>query len=201
MNILFFKGILAGLLLGFPAGPIGAIAIRTMLAKGSRHSIFMGLGCGLVDIIYCIMIGLGTKYASIFFASFEFWINAFGGIVLVAIGIRIFFTKPLTNTNDVPSVKGYFGSLALSFILALMSPATFLSFTAVFTGLDLGFNTLKSLAALNTTFGVVIGGAVWWVILGFSIKYFKTRINSSPLKYANKIFGISIICLALFINL
>ncbi|MCX7923441.1 MAG: LysE family transporter [Clostridia bacterium] len=199
MDTYFFKSIIAGLLLGIPAGPLGAIAIRKMITKGSLHGAFFCLGCALVDIIYVSITGLGVNFISDFIILNQMLIRLLGGLFLIVVGIKVFFTNPFPSSNTANDERKYLGSFVFSFILALTSPATLLSFTVVFASLNLGFTSMKSLIALQSIIGVVIGGAVWWVILCFSIRYMTRKIELKSLKYINKFFGILIIGFAVLI--
>ena len=201
MDLSFFKGIVAGLILGIPAGPIGAIAIRNLITKGPIHGVFMGLGCALVDVIYGIFIGLGSNYVSSLLFANQFWISLFGGIVLIGIGIKIFFTPPSFAPNSAYSGRDYPSSFFMAFFLALTSPAILISFTAVFASLNLGFSTVISITALKQITGIVIGGAIWWVILGFSVRLLKRKINTRSFKNINKFFGFLLIIIAVFLSL
>lgn len=201
MDLFFFKGILAGLILGIPAGPIGAIAIRRLITKGPIHGVFMGLGCALVDVIYGIFIGLGSNYVSSLLFANQFWISFFGGIILIGMGIKIFFTPPSFDSNSAYSGKDYLSSSFMAFFLALTSPAILISFTAVFASLNLGFSTVISIMALKQITGIVIGGAIWWVILGFSVRLLKRKINTRSLKNINKFFGLLLIIIAVLLNI
>lgn len=198
----FFKGIVSGFILGIPAGPIGAIAIKTLITKGPIHGVYLGLGCALVDVIYGIIIGLGSKYISGLLLMNQFWISFIGGIVLMGIGIKIFFTPPNFASDSANSGKDYISSFLIAFFLALTSPAILISFTAVFASFNLGFHTLISIIALKQLTGIVIGGAIWWVILGFSVRRLLDRkINPQFLKNVNKFFGLLIIIIVVLINI
>jgi len=199
MDMIFVKGILAGLLLGIPAGPLGVIAIRKMLTRGPLHGVFFGLGCALVDVIYGIMIGLGVNIIANIITPNQYWICLLGSIFLIAFGIKIFFTNPSLNINTDNNKKEYLSSFIFSFFLALTNPTTILSFTVVFASLNLGLSSIKSLLALQLVTGIVIGGAIWWIILGFGIQHLKNRLNPQSLKYINKLFGSIIICIVILI--
>lgn len=195
MDIIIFKGMLAGLILGMPVGPLGAIAIRKMLTKGSLHGLFFGFGCALVDIIYGIIIGLGVNFISDFITPNQYWISLLGGIFLIAFGIKVYFTVPILNINTDGNRKDYINSFLFSFFLALTNPTTLLSFSVVFASLNLGVASLKSFSAFQLITGIVLGGACWWVILSLAIKYLQRNLTQQSLKYINKLFGILIIFL------
>lgn len=199
MNIIFIKGILAGLLLGIPAGPLGVVAIRKMLTRGPLHGVFFGLGCALVDIIYGSMLGLGVNIIANIITPNQYWISLLGSIFLIAFGIKIFFTNPAVKLYTANNEAEYFSSFIFSFLLALTNPTTILSFTIVFTSLNLGVASIKSLLALQLITGIVIGGAIWWIILSLGIRYLKDRLNPQSLKYLNKFFGVLIIGIVVII--
>lgn len=196
MEVLFIKGITAGLLLGIPAGPLAAIALRRMITKCSHHGLFFALAYAIVDILYTCIAALGLNYALSFVAPFQKWIFIIGGIIFIAFGVKMFFTKITSvDENGELKKKDYLGSFMLAFLIALTNPYTILSFAVVFATFNLSFTTIFSFAALQIILGVVIGGALWWILLSIAIRYFKTRVTIQSMTLINRFFGIMIIAI------
>jgi threonine/homoserine/homoserine lactone efflux protein len=59
---ILFKGIIIGLIVGMPLGPIGAICIKTTLSNGVSFGIAAGLGSCAADSIYAGVAALGLTF-------------------------------------------------------------------------------------------------------------------------------------------
>lgn len=54
------KGIIIGVLVSAPMGPIGMLCIQRTLNKGRWHGFVTGLGAALSDVIYAALTCLGS---------------------------------------------------------------------------------------------------------------------------------------------
>lgn len=60
----FLKGILAGLALAMPVGPVAVLCIRRTLAEGARMGFATGFGASLADGFYGLAAALGLTAIS-----------------------------------------------------------------------------------------------------------------------------------------
>jgi threonine/homoserine/homoserine lactone efflux protein len=195
MHIILLKSILAGILLGIPVGPLGAMALRRMLAKGALHGVFFGIGFAIVDLIYTIVIGFGVSAFSEFILRYQKWLYLAGMFFFLIVGIKIFFTKSDLD-KEVEGEKNkysYWNSSALSFVLALTSPATLFSFSAVFSGFNLALSINALFQSVAIILGVILGGFFWWCLLSLLIFKCRDRIYPYMKKHMNHVFGVIMI--------
>lgn len=198
MTGLFIKSFFAGIMLGIPAGPIGAVALRRMLLKDPRHGFFFAMGFGMVDIIYSLLVGVGVYAVADFFVKYDMILYVGGTFFFFIMGISVFFSKFELENNKGESGKEftYGSSVFLAFVLALFSPATFFAFSATFAGLQLGFQFDQPLRAVLTVGGVFMGGCVWWGLLTILAHKCRHRISQRISKHINHFFGVMILLLA-----
>jgi threonine/homoserine/homoserine lactone efflux protein len=161
---LFLRGLLIGLAIAAPVGPIGLLCIQRTLALGRSAGFLSGLGAATADGFYGAVAAFGLTLVSHALLAERMWIQAFGGVALVYIGIRM-ATRPVTRQGASASGgKGWllYGSVLL---LTLGNPLTILSFAAVFATLDVSLQQHAALAAAFTVLGVFSGSALWWLSL------------------------------------
>jgi threonine/homoserine/homoserine lactone efflux protein len=202
MYIILLKSILAGFLLGIPVGPLGAMALRRMLTKGALHGVFFGIGFAIVDLIYAIVIGFGMNAFSEFILRNQKWLYLAGMFFFLIVGIKIFFTKFDLDKNleSEQNRFSYWNSSGLSFVLALTSPATFFSFSAVFSALNLALSYNEWFQSVAIILGVILGGFFWWCLLSVLILKWRDKIYPHMEKHMNHIFGgIMILFVMLFV--
>src|SRR5580693_4772009 len=91
---LFVRGVLAGLFIAAPVGPVNVLCISRTLTKGWKSGLISGLGAAAADTLYGCIAGFSITFVIQFLIREEFWIRLFGGILLVLIGIRYYFKQP-----------------------------------------------------------------------------------------------------------
>lgn len=198
MNISFLlSGLMIGLSIAAPVGPIGVLCIRRTLAEGWIYGLISGLGAATADAFYGSIAGFGLTFISNIFVSHQVWLRLIGGLFLCVLGIKTLLSKP---AEKAASTKGNglvvaYGSILL---LTLTNPMTIISFVAIFTGLGLIGTSKNYLSAGILVFGVFIGSALWWLILCSGVGLFREKFNNRGLLWVNRISGVIITCFGLF---
>jgi threonine/homoserine/homoserine lactone efflux protein len=194
--MLFLKGILIGLLIAIPVGPVGILCVHRVIAKGKLSGVFSGLGAAFADGLYGAVAAFGLTLISDFLIGQHLWIRLLGGIFIVFIGIRMYFAKPVTAIeDDVPNTLGK--DFLSTFIITITNPLTIMGFLAIFAGLNLinphrGFMDASILVA-----GVVTGSGIWWIALVLIFGFIRSKFELSHLGTVNKIVGILIALLGI----
>lgn len=92
---LISKGIVIGVLVSAPMGPIGMLCIQRTLNKGRWHGFVTGLGAALSDVIYAALTCLGMGVVVNFVEANQAPLQLIGSIVL---GIfAIIFSNPILS--------------------------------------------------------------------------------------------------------
>ncbi len=192
MNIiLFLKGVVVGLSMAVPVGPIGILCIRRTLLEGRLSGFVSALGLATADVVFGCIAGFGLTFISDFLISQQFWLRLIGGLFLCAIGLKVLLTK-FVEREVASRGKGYLGAYTSMFFLTLTYPMTVLIFLGIFAGLGIG-NARGNYAAIAAlVFGVFIGSILWWAILSSFIGALRDRFRNQNWQWVNKISGILI---------
>jgi threonine/homoserine/homoserine lactone efflux protein len=194
---LLFKGIILGLCVAVPVGPIGILCINRTIKKGYFSGVISGLGATTADFVYGIIAALGVNIVITFLSAYKNWFHFIGFIFLIIVGIGILTKKPKDPELILPESKGFFKDYLTSFLLTLTNPLTVFFFIAVFSSFD-AIN-VSVLNAIPLLLGVLIGSGGWWFILcGFTSK-FKKKMSFKFLKKIDIISGILILGFSLYI--
>lgn len=188
MNLEYFwRGLVIGLSIAAPVGPIGVLCLRRSLADGWRMGLATGLGAATADAAYGCVAGFGLTAISGFLVAQQFWLGLIGGLFLVYLGIRTFMAVPAERA--AASRPGGAGSAFLStLLLTLTNPMTILSFVAVFAGIGLGSTRDYASAALLVS-GVFLGSAAWWLFLSATAARFRHQFSPAWLRSINRLSG------------
>ena len=196
MTSFLLKGIVIGLSIAAPVGPIGVLCIRRTLADGRAAGIVSGLGAATADAIYGCIAGFGLTAITHLLIDQQFWFRLVGGVFLVYLGVRTFRSQPAVKASSAGG-KGLLGAYASTFVLTLTNPMTILSFAAIFAGLGVGNAAASYTSASILVLGVFIGSTLWWLLLSFGVGAFRTRFNTQRLRWVNRLSGAIIVAFGL----
>lgn len=190
MLSLFIKGLIIGLAIAAPVGPIGILCIQRSLRYGFRIGFMTGMGAATADGLYGLVAAFGLTAISTILMSHQFWIRIVGGLFLIYLGIKLFLTKPSKEQTKNNSDHSAWHSYATTIFLTLTNPMTILSFMAIFAGLGLGSQHNDYAGAMLLVFGIFIGSLLWWIFLSGGVAYvLHHRITSASMKIINRISG------------
>jgi threonine/homoserine/homoserine lactone efflux protein len=185
---LLFKGIVIGLAIAAPVGPIGVLCIRRTLAEGRTSGFVSGLGAATADAIYGSVAALGLTFVANFLVSGEMWLRLVGGAFLVFLGVRTFLARPAERGASTGK-SGLLGAYASTLFLTLTNPTTILSFAAIFAGLGAGSAGGDGPSVMLLVLGVFLGSALWWLVLSGVTSLFRGRLSARGLRWVNRISG------------
>ena len=186
------KGLLIGLSIAAPVGPIGVLCIQRTLDRGRIHGFVTGLGAATADGFYGFIAGFGLTIISGFLVAQQHWIRLIGGIFLLYLGLRTLLSRPAAKAAPIKE-SNLLSAYASTVFLTLTNPATILSFAAVFAGIGLGAAARDYLSAAVLVCGVFLGSALWWFILSGGVNLFRKKFNTQGLRWANRISGLIIL--------
>jgi len=188
----FGRGMLMGLAVAAPVGPIGLMCIQRTLQDGRIYGLVTGLGAATADTFYGLVAAFGLTFISSFFLQQQVWIALLGGLYLCFLGLRILRSAPpdVAVKNEHGSLLQAYGS---TFLLTLTNPVTILSFVAIFAGMGLAQSEDSYLEAALLVLGVFCGSAAWWLLLSGGVSLIRDRFNARAMVWVNRLSGAIII--------
>jgi threonine/homoserine/homoserine lactone efflux protein len=186
---MFLRGVLIGLSIAAPVGPMGVLCIRRTLADGRWVGLATGLGVATADATYGAVAGFGITVISTVLLSHQAWIRVIGGLFLWYLGLKTFIARPADRdaTADGHSLRRAYTSAVG---LTLANPTTILSFAAIFAGVGVTAGGRASAALL--VFGVFIGSALWWLLLCNTVATVRTKVVERHMRWINRLSGCSL---------
>lgn len=200
MNLDFFlKGLILGVSIAAPVGPIGILCIRKTLQFGRFSGLFSGLGAAFADSVYAAVAAFGLTVISNFLLAGQFWFRLIGGVFLLYLGWKTFAAKAATGAKHVPHTS-LLNDFLSTFFLTITNPMTILSFLAVFAGLGLSSIEGDYFQAGGLVLGVFLGSALWWLLLSEGVTLFRKKVSDKVMVWINRgaglvIFGFGITAL------
>ena len=184
---LFLEGVVIGLAVAAPVGPIGVLCIRRTLAYGRASGFVSGLGAATADAAYGSVAALGLTFVTGLLVDAEAWLRLGGGVFLVFLGVKTFLSRPAER--PVAAGRGGLpGAYASTLALTLANPSTILSFAAIFAGLGAGSADGSSTALLLVP-GVFLGSTLWWFVLSGATSLLRAKLPAGALRWVNRLSG------------
>lgn len=188
----FLQGIIIGLTLAVPVGPISLLCIRRAVADGRLHGIVSGLGVATADSFYAAVAVLGLTVVSGFILAQQVFFRIVAGVVLIGVGAKVFCSvpkEPVENGAHEPYVRNYLSMLAIT----LANPLTILFLIVVLPGFGIVIGGTSLFASAEFILGIFSGSVLWWVILCGAVASVRTRLTAKNLRLINRISGTLIV--------
>ena len=188
---LFIHGIVIGIALAAPVGPIAFMCIQRAIAQGRFHGIVSGLGVSTADAFYAAVTAFGLALISDFLLARQWFFRLFGGLALIAVGLRIFLSSPQDHTEK-PRNESYFKDFTTMFALTLANPLTILFFAIIIPGFGAVLSGGTWLGPASFVIGVFLGEVAWWLFLCGMLGSVRSYITPGRLHLINRLAGLVI---------
>ncbi len=183
MNITFFKGIITGLLLSLPFGPVGLYCMEKTLTEGKKDGFSTALGMVTSDVIYGLIAFFFVNQAEDFILKYEMFFKGLVGVCLIFLGAKklktpVVIKKP-SKINEY-NIQNYFSG----FFLSVINVTGIVSIIFIYTLLSVVADAdhYMFLAA-----GIGTAGVTSWFINVQVLTYFKRFITDELLIKISKI--------------
>ncbi|MGZ5914624.1 MAG: LysE family translocator [Hyphomicrobium sp.] len=187
-------GILIGILVSAPVGPVNVLCIQRAIERGFWGGIAAGLGAMLGDglVALCAALGVGAISGAVQYHRLT--IQVLGGLVLFAFGARLFFATPrivpMAMGARAETLRDFVWDIPQTFLLTITNPGAVLGLFAIFGGVS-SFVEVESYVDALTIVAAVMGGSfLWWFSLSHLIGRFRHLLNEQRLRLINQITGL-----------
>mgnify|MGYP006273219955 CR=1 FL=1 len=201
---LLLKGVIIGILIAAPVGPVGVLCIRRTINDGWPAGLIAGSGAALADALYGAVAAFGIVYVSDFILDNQVLLKLIGGGLLIIIGAKMIYDRsPVvthpdidTESDDQQLQQNPFSEFVTTFFITLTNPGTIIAFIAIFAGLGIANYSDKPISASILVAGVFIGALAWWTSLNLFVGRFDHKIGINIQRRINLISGAVILAFA-----
>ncbi len=197
---LLLKGIILGLAVSMPLGPIGIILINRTIKRGLLSGFFSGLGLAAADTILAIIAGLGFTIIIKFVEEERFILTLITGIVIIGVGLKVLLSNPVRDIrNRETADKSLWRDFYSVFLLSITNPYTIFVFVAFFSGVNVNADIKPHLVPFLLIPGVLIGTMAWWFSLAYFVSRYKKKIGLRGIIRVNVVAGTTVIIIGIII--
>lgn len=195
---MILRGLIIGVVVSAPMGPVGIFCIQRTLDKGRSSGFYTGVGAAISDLIYCLLTGFGLSFIEEFINSHRYPIQLLGSIVLIAFGIWLIRKKSDSNIaadpdHDNPSIEG---DILKGFALTFSNPLILFLIIGLFAQFNFVIEGMKFYHYLLGFIGIIGGALGWWWIVTYFVDKIRVRFNRRTMKLINTTVGIIIFIFA-----
>lgn len=198
MLALAAKGLLIGILVSAPMGPVGMLCIQRTLSRGRWHGFVTGLGAMVSDIIYAMLTSLGMGVVVNFVEANQAPLQLTGSLVLSVFGYYIYQSNPVKNLRKQKERKL---SFTQDFITAFLLTFSNVLIVLLYIGLFARFGFILP----DHSLGMIIGGIIcigigaisWWLFITYIVSKLRKWFNVRGIWLMNRIVGSTIIILSI----
>jgi threonine/homoserine/homoserine lactone efflux protein len=193
---LVMKGLIVGVIISAPMGPVGILCIQRTMKKGRMFGIVTGAGAALSDFLYALITGLGMSVVIEFIERGQtlFWLKLMGSIMLLIFGVHTYLQDPRKGMRKGMKRKGtLFYNFISGFGLTISNPLIVFLFLALF--------NMFTFVIPSNLFGraigylsIIAGAMLWWLGLTYVIAKMKDSFGLRGILYLNRGIGIIVIC-------
>lgn len=204
INIIL-RGMLVGLASSITVGPVAVLCIQRTLSKGHRAGFFSGLGVACADTLMAIIAFFFYAMLEGQIAKYNYHISLVGGLIVVIIGVVIFFQKPSPQIRRNRSggnsywrdFVSMFGFTMANFVTVIPYLLAFFAMFGISSPEDTK-NATTVIKSLLTIAGFLGGATAWWLLLTLLISVFRRRFRPHHMITINRIAGVVIGLLGIF---
>ncbi len=161
------KGMLVGIIIAVPAGPVGVLCVRRTIFHGRLAGFVSGLGAASADAVFGIIAGFGLTFIADLLLGYQTWLRLGGACFLLYIGISALRADPLAGSRSQRDPEDLLADYASTFALTITNPITILAFLAIFAGIGFSGQEATLGRAAILVLGVWLGSLLWWAGLAF----------------------------------
>lgn len=196
---IMLKGIIIGIIVSAPMGPVGVMCIRRTLNKGRWHGFMTGIGASVSDLVYATITALGMSFVFDFInnAHNMFVLQVVGSILLFFFGLHTFRTNPhsyranpMDKLGSYPVTKSKLAyNFATGFALAISNPLVILMFVALFARMSFVLPELDFAERVVGYASIWMGAVVWWFAITWLVDKLGSRFDVRGIWLLNRVIG------------
>jgi len=203
----FYRGLVLGVMVSAPVGPIGLLCIRRTIQKGLLIGFATGMGAACADTIFGAVAALGVAAILEFMARYSFYIHIIGGLVLLFGAWHTWHDKPEPPQHLAKLAKKVMGmakdetllgslkAFISGFAITMTNPVTIFAVLAVVAT----FGGLQSKVETGTLIGgIFFGATLWWILLSGGIALVRGHFTENRIIFINRITAVALSALALW---
>lgn len=188
------SGILLGLSVAAPIGPVNIAVIRRGLVSGFFSAWMLGLGAATADTFYVILVFLGLAPLLAESLPFRLALWLIGGAFLIYLGAMSARSRPVLSSATVGVPQAELHPYLTGLGMTLLNPMTIVSWIAIGGAF---FSTIalveRGVSGAIFVAGIFFGSAVWFSGIAGILHFARRWVNDGALRVISLIASLILI--------
>lgn len=185
--IFLLKGIVVGIVIAVPVGPVGVMCVRRTIFASRLAGLISGIGAATGDAMFGLIAAFGLTFISDLLIGSQQWLRVAGGAYLIWVG----GSALLAPSEIAPRSRRHaeLHDFLSTFALTLSNPITILAFLGIFSAIGLSGEKATLDRATVLVLGVWLGSLLWWLGLSFGLGSLSGAFGAAHLHWINRVSG------------
>ena len=196
---ILYSGLLIGIFVSAPMGPIGMLVIQRTLNKGRRPAFFTGVSAALSDLTYSLLTGLGLSFVTDFIMANEILLQILGSLVLIAFAFYLFRKNPtleLKKPENTPN--SFWKDFVTGFLFTFANPLILFFIIGLFARFNFILPEFRYYHYIVGYAAIFAGALLWWWLITFFVNKVRSHFNMRSLWIFNRIIATILTIMALY---
>lgn len=183
-------GIIIGVIISAPLGPVGIMCLRETLYSGRKEGLLVGVGAMVSDVFYCFLAYLGVEYILGLVLDHDTLLRLIGDVFLLIFGAFVFIQAKRKGIKDsapkrLSKVRGL-GIVVRALGVTLCNPLILLLILPLYARFQFVQPTIyPSLTLWVALMSIAIGCMLWWTALTSLVSILSARLGMRGVRYIN----------------
>jgi putative LysE/RhtB family amino acid efflux pump len=189
-------GLLMGLLLALPFGPVNLLGLQRAVQRGFFGGMAAGLGIMLGDGLIALFAALGVNAITGAIREYRVAIQIVGGLALLGAGVKLYVTPLVISTDqqvENAGLRDYAWDIPQMFLLTITNPGAVLGLIAIFGGVSSFVEVETHLDALLMVAAIMGGSFLYWFVVSERISRVRHRLDQVRLGKVNRLAGLVLV--------
>lgn len=196
---IMFSGLLIGIFISAPMGPIGMLVIQRTLTKGRQPAFYTGLGAALSDMLYCLMTGLGLSFVIDFIESNQEILQIFGSVFLMTYAVYLFVHNPSRQLTAVNvQANTYWRDFGTGFLFTFANPLILFFIIGLFARFSFLAPEFKAYHYVAGYLSIAAGALLWWFVVTYFVSKARSHFNVRSMWILNRVIASILLLMSLY---
>ncbi|MDR1645895.1 MAG: LysE family translocator [Tannerellaceae bacterium] len=192
------KGLVIGVLVSAPFGPVGVLCVQRTLGKGRWFGFFTGIGAMFSDMLYAAITCLGMGFMVNFIETNQAALQLTGSIVLGLFGLYTCRNNPVKGLEKQREKKiSYTYDCVTGFLLTFSNVLIVLLYIGLFARFGFVVAEHSMWMLISGVVCIGLGAIIWWFGVTYFISKMRKWFNIRHIWVLNRIVGTVILMLAI----
>jgi putative LysE/RhtB family amino acid efflux pump len=191
-------GVLLGLGVAMPVGPVCLLCCNYAMTRGFRMAIAAAIGTSIADALFAACAILGVDWMSDWLARHGVLFCTVSAIFLIYLGITALRAKGIGELKGGDLSGGKLKAALTLFCLTIANPLTILTYATLIGSMGIGVVPGERMVTALVAGGVFVGSVGWWALVTGCVSRFRHKLSLTWMSRLRQVGACALLLFAAF---